>query len=233
MKTLVTLIGLVLILEGLPYVASPEAMQRWLKLLSETSPSTLRSNGLIAMVIGFLVCTVYDPRVNLNYDQFVGEATGYGLDLEMNAYLTDDITLFVNPTYTSMTYNKDLVYAGKTLEADGNQVVDTPKWLLKTGLIWRAGPLEMIPMLRYIGSRYTDLENKGEVDGAAIVDLRMSYVLPNILDTEEMKLSLEINNLLDEEYVSAINASDDSRQGVASYYPGSPLSGMLTFSVKY
>ncbi|CAK8711671.1 Iron complex outermembrane recepter protein [Candidatus Electrothrix gigas] len=180
-----------------------------------------------------LVCTVYDPRVNLNYDQFVGEATGYGLDLEMNAYLTDDITLFVNPTYTSMTYNKDLVYAGKTLEADGNQVVDTPKWLLKTGLIWRAGPLEMIPMLRYIGSRYTDLENKGEVDGAAIVDLRMSYVLPNILDTEEMKLSLEINNLLDEEYVSAINASDDSRQGVASYYPGSPLSGMLTFSVKY
>lgn len=58
MKTLVTLIGLVLILEGLPYVASPEVMQRWLKLLSETSPSNLRSNGLIAMVIGFLLCYI-------------------------------------------------------------------------------------------------------------------------------------------------------------------------------
>ena len=58
MKTLVTLIGLVLILEGLPYVASPEAMQRWLKLLSETSPGTLRGNGLIAMVIGFLLCYI-------------------------------------------------------------------------------------------------------------------------------------------------------------------------------
>lgn len=180
-----------------------------------------------------LVCTVYDPRVDLNYDQFVGEAIGYGLDLEMNAYLNEELTLFVNPTYTSMTYDKNLVYAGNTLEAEGNQVVDTPEWLLKTGLIWRTGPFEMVPMLRYIGSRYTDLENRDEVDGATVVDLRMSYILPNMLHAEEMKLSLELNNLLDKEYISSINAMDDSRQGQASYYQGAPFSGMLTLSVKY
>ncbi len=180
-----------------------------------------------------LVCTVYDPRVDLNYDQFVGEATGYGLDLEMNAYLADGLTLFINPAYTSMSYDKDLVYAGNTLEADGNQMVDTPEWSLKTGLIWQAGPFEMVPMLRYIGSRYSDLENKDEVDAATVVDVRMSYTLPGILRTKEMKLSLELNNLLDEEYISSINASDDSRQGVASYYPGTPFSGMLSLSVKY
>lgn len=61
----------------------------------------------------------------------------------------------------------------------------------------------------------------------------MSYTLPNILRTKEMKLSLELNNLLDEEYISSINASDDSRQGRASYYPGTPRSGMFTLSVKY
>ena len=42
MKMLITLIGLVLILEGLPYVASPEAMQRWLKQLAEMHPDKLR-----------------------------------------------------------------------------------------------------------------------------------------------------------------------------------------------
>lgn len=180
-----------------------------------------------------LVCTVYDPRVGLNYDQFIGEATGYGLDLEMNAYLNDELTLFVNPTYTTMQYDKNLVYAGKTLEADGNQVVDTPEWLVKTGLIWHNGPFEVVPMLRYIGSRYSDLENKDEVDAATVLDLRMSYTLPNILKSKEMKLSLELNNLLDEEYISSINAMDDSRQGVATYYPGTPFSGMLSLSVKY
>jgi len=56
MKTLVTLIGLVLILEGLPYVASPEAMQRWLRQLAEMHPDNLRIMGVLAMAAGFLLC---------------------------------------------------------------------------------------------------------------------------------------------------------------------------------
>ncbi len=55
MKLLVTLIGLVLVIEGLPYVASPEAMQRWLKQLIEMEPSQLRMMGLIAMIAGFVI----------------------------------------------------------------------------------------------------------------------------------------------------------------------------------
>ena len=151
----------------------------------------------------------------------------------MNAFLAEGLTLFVNPTYTSMTYDKDLTYAGNTLKADGNQVVDTPEWLLKTGLIWSYGNFEMVPTLRFLGSRYADVENKDEVDAATVVDLRMSYILPKFLQTEEIKLSLELNNLLDEEYISTIKASDDSRQGQASYYPGTPFSAMLSLSVKY
>jgi len=56
MELLITLVGLVFILEGLPYVASPEAMQRWLKQLLEMQPSQLRFMGLIAMGFGFLLC---------------------------------------------------------------------------------------------------------------------------------------------------------------------------------
>jgi hypothetical protein len=58
MKLLTLLIGLVLILEGLPYVAAPEAMQEWLKKLSGISPGQLRSVGLIAMVAGILIIFV-------------------------------------------------------------------------------------------------------------------------------------------------------------------------------
>ncbi len=58
MKLLTLLIGLVLILEGLPYVAAPEAMQVWLKKLSDISPGQLRSMGIVAMVIGLLIIVV-------------------------------------------------------------------------------------------------------------------------------------------------------------------------------
>ena len=56
MKLLITLIGLVLVLEGLPYVASPEAMQRWLRQIVELPPRQLRRVGLVAMVVGFVLC---------------------------------------------------------------------------------------------------------------------------------------------------------------------------------
>ncbi|WP_167495653.1 MULTISPECIES: DUF2065 domain-containing protein [Desulfosediminicola] len=58
MKLFVLLIGMVLILEGLPYVAAPEAMREWLEKLSTIEPSQLRMFGIIAMGIGLLICFV-------------------------------------------------------------------------------------------------------------------------------------------------------------------------------
>jgi len=56
MKLLITLIGLVFVLEGLPYAASPESMLRWLRQIQDMHPDHLRRVGLIAMVVGFFLC---------------------------------------------------------------------------------------------------------------------------------------------------------------------------------
>ena len=58
MKYLITLIGLILVLEGLPYVAFPEAMQRWMRQLIAARPAVLRVMGLLAMGIGLLLCYI-------------------------------------------------------------------------------------------------------------------------------------------------------------------------------
>ena len=58
MKLLFTLIGLVFILEGLPYLTFPEAMQKWLQQLMEMKPLQLRMVGLFAVGLGLLICYV-------------------------------------------------------------------------------------------------------------------------------------------------------------------------------
>ncbi|SHO45849.1 DUF2065 domain-containing protein [Desulfopila aestuarii] len=58
MKLLVLLIGMVLVLEGMPYVAAPEAMREWLAKLSKMPVSQLRAFGLFAMVLGLIICAV-------------------------------------------------------------------------------------------------------------------------------------------------------------------------------
>ena len=49
---------MVLILEGLPYVAAPEAMKEWLAKLSEMPAGHLRAAGLVAMGVGLLICFI-------------------------------------------------------------------------------------------------------------------------------------------------------------------------------
>ena len=53
-------IGMVLFLEGLPYVAFPSKMKKWLRSILETPSSALRSLGFILMAAG--LCLVYIGR---------------------------------------------------------------------------------------------------------------------------------------------------------------------------
>jgi uncharacterized protein YjeT (DUF2065 family) len=59
MKLFLTLIGLVLIVEGLPYFAFPEKMKKWVRLIQETPDSQLRIMGLISMCIGLLITYLF------------------------------------------------------------------------------------------------------------------------------------------------------------------------------
>ena len=56
MKLLILLVGMVLILEGIPYVAFPESMRDWLKKISEMKAEHLRMLGLLSMSSGLAIC---------------------------------------------------------------------------------------------------------------------------------------------------------------------------------
>ncbi len=58
MKLFVTLIGLILVVEGMPYVLSPEGMQRWLGEVARMPPRVLRGIGLTAMALGLVLCYI-------------------------------------------------------------------------------------------------------------------------------------------------------------------------------
>ena len=64
MKFFLTLIGLILVLEGLPYAAFPETMQNWLRQILQAHPRLLRIIGLIAVGSGLFLCFL-TQRTNL------------------------------------------------------------------------------------------------------------------------------------------------------------------------
>jgi iron complex outermembrane receptor protein len=169
-----------------------------------------------------------DP--SLRYQQNIGKATSYGLETEVNIFVNDTTTLFFNPTYTDFTYDNNI--QGSLTK--GNQVVDVPKWMGNAGLIYKFGAFELVPTLRYLGERYGNATNTEKVDDAWIADFKATYTKKNFYDKAALTVSLDIYNLFDKEYISIINASDDTLADIGTaYYQGSPRSVMLSFGITY
>ena len=56
MKLLVTVIGMVMVIEGLPYFAFPEKMKKYMKKMLEMEPGQLRIMGTISVIFGLFLC---------------------------------------------------------------------------------------------------------------------------------------------------------------------------------
>lgn len=54
-KYFICVLGMVLVIEGLPYAAAPYKIKTWLRQIMHIPESTLRGLGFLAMVIGLLL----------------------------------------------------------------------------------------------------------------------------------------------------------------------------------
>ena len=58
MKFFLCVLGMVMIVEGLPYFAAPEKMKYWVQKVVATPDSSLRRLGLVLMVVGLFMVFV-------------------------------------------------------------------------------------------------------------------------------------------------------------------------------
>ncbi|MBK1646093.1 hypothetical protein CKO25_15845 [Thiocapsa imhoffii] len=183
-----------------------------------------------------LLSVALDPTVGLNYHQNVGGATAKGVELLASYALTPNLVAYLNPTYLSYTFDDDLARRAptgiQTLSIAGNQVPDTPRWMLRAGLIFEHGPWQALPVVRYVGKRYGDPLNTQPVAAYWLLDLAASWTSPSMGTRGAVRVGLEINNLFDEQYIGAINAQDDG-SGTVGFYAGPPRSLVLSLSVDF
>jgi uncharacterized protein YjeT (DUF2065 family) len=59
MRLLFCLIGLVLIVEGLPYFAAPGKMKKWMEKVQEIPDPHLRVMGFAAMCVGLIMAYLF------------------------------------------------------------------------------------------------------------------------------------------------------------------------------
>jgi iron complex outermembrane recepter protein len=172
--------------------------------------------------------TIWDPSAHISYRQTVGKAKAYGSELEVTGNLFSQFSLFASATYNKSGF-LDNVPASATISSDikGMQFPDCPEYMAKLGITYMPKFLpgyEISPVLRYVGNRYGDINNKEFVHSYKTGDITMAYKLKNISSSmKDFSLSFSMLNVSNAEYISAVRAADETRGGATTYYAGYPL----------
>ena len=178
---------------------------------------------------------VYDSRVNTSYYQSNASAESVGAELEVGIRPLQWLSVFGSASYNSFTFDSNIrTAAGTTVQSKGKQVADAPEWLGKLGVTARLGDFSITPVMRYVGERYGDIENKEKISDYEVVDLTLDYRKKKVWGFDELSVSLNLLNLFDKHYISTIKNSQDVSEALAtSYYPGAPFTVVGSVGLKF
>lgn len=178
---------------------------------------------------------VYDPRVKTSYYQSNASAESMGAELEVGIRPLQWLSFFGSASYNSFKFDDNIrTSAGNAMQSKGKQVADAPEWLGKIGATASFAGFSLTPVMRYVGQRYGDIENKERISDYEVVDLTIDYRKKKVWGFDELSVSLNLLNLFDKKYISTIKNSQDVSEALStSYYPGAPFTVVGSVGLKF
>lgn len=179
---------------------------------------------------------INDPALNnLAYFVGTGSSTEYGAELQASYQMGSQLFAFASATLASQTFDSDTqtLKGGVPIATKGNQIPNTPQAMFKAGVTYTWYDFAFTPVVRVIGSRYGDAENRNKVSGYTVADFTAAYNISNKFGLQEATLKFGVVNLFDKKYISEISPNDTDLSSDAQYYVGAPRTFIGTVAVKF
>ena len=180
---------------------------------------------------------IYDPTFGVNYPANIGDALGYGAEFSAYGPINEQLELLLGLSYNRYSFTQNFRSSPTTtVETDGKQLPDAPRYMAKAALSYSIGNWTLTPSARYTSSRWGDVANTQKVDAFTVVDVDMAYRMARFMGSRDALFRLTAANLTDEKYISTINAADNflAATGTAStYQTGAPLGVYGSIHLKF
>lgn len=181
--------------------------------------------------------TVYDSVIGVPYLQSNADASSYGAELEISGRPLPgyrQLSFYLSGSWSRHEFDNNIQTASnRIVQSKGKQVPDTPEWMAKFGPTWEDYGFSVTPLIRFIGTRYGDTENKEKISDYTVVDLHMGYTRKDTLGFKKIAVGLDLINLFDRAYVGQINTSDFALNNSINYYPGAPFTVMSSITAEF
>ena len=174
----------------------------------------------------------YDPDIKMVYSQNIAKARSFGAEIGSSYQLLDNLDLSMALTYNQYEFTENVqTAAGKYVNSKGKQIPDVPQFFGNISAVYDLYGYKLSPILRYLGTRYAEVENKYSIDPYWLLDFSINKEY-KLNGKDKLELSLSVTNLLNKEYISTVSTEDTSDSAsTATYIVGAPRS--LFFSVQY
>ncbi len=180
---------------------------------------------------------IYDPQYGVNYPANIGDAFGYGAEFSAYGPINESLEFIASLSYNDYSFTQNFQSgASSTVQTDGKQLPDAPKYMAKAALSYALGDWVLTPSIRYTSSRWGDVQNTQKVDPYTLVDFDAQYKLKTFMGSRNAVLRLTATNLLDEEYIATINAADNflaASTTATTYQTGAPLAIFGSLNLKF
>lgn len=177
--------------------------------------------------------TFYDPILNYNYQQNSGEAESYGLELSAGYRFNSKLLVKGAATYNHYAFTTDIASsAGAYIQTKGNQLPDVPLFFGNISAEYTLAGYKIVPILRYLGKRYVDVEHQYSIDPYYLMDISVNKEF-KLGSEQTLELSLACTNLFDKAYISTFSASEINVKPDITYTVGAPRTVFGAVSYKF
>lgn len=137
-----------------------------------------------------------DALVPIYQRQNIAEVQVIGAEISINYQLNKNLNLTLNYSINNSTikdyhkpesYDKDLT---------GKYIIEVPKHMFYSGVSWETKYFNTMLSYNFVSSQWYDDENTIQIDSYDILDMQLSKEF-----AESIKISLTVQNILDNEYI--------------------------------
>ena len=168
----------------------------------------------------------------------VGGVTTNGVDGAVSVRMHTGWTLYNALTFSRSTYDSDYTAGGNVIATGGKVVVDAPEFLYKNELTYNNKGFNAHIGSDYMSKRYFTYTDDNSVGGRFLANLGTSYHVDEVGPFDQLKLQLNVINLLSTKYWATVGtngfiASDPTSISNNTLQPGSPRAVTGTFSIRF
>ncbi len=180
------------------------------------------------------IVSSFDPDLGFNTDRNVGVVKLWGVDAQIGWRPLEKLTFSFSASYNQSELQDNIQTGATTFVATaGKTLVETPEWTFGSRGEYKAldDKLRLAVQAKFVGDRFATDLNDQVSPSYTVLDFDASYKIDDS-KLEGLRLKLNINNLLDEEYYGNIS-SGTGGTSVGFFSIGAPRSIVLSAEVKF